>query len=168
MTGEQAAKIKLDHYTFDDTPMTFMRIGHKDLADEFVTMLFFEHNEIPPEGSTLDEFREFFSRIGSYTLNDDGTIVAEQDMWTLKFAPADDGVDLELRVRNRTDRDWHDLVSVTGCVSPLGWGVWRLHGVPRDESPYAAPSFADRDTRDKTYISTKDGPFLLTDRSKVW
>ncbi len=166
MPGKQTSGIKLDYYTFADTPLTFVRLEHPDLRDEFLTMLFFEHNEIPPEGSTLDEFREFFNRIGSYSQNDDGTVVAEQDMWTLKFIPAADAVDLELRVRNKTDRDWHDLVSVTGCVSPLGWGVWRLHGVPRDESPYAAPTFADRETRDKTYISTEDGPFLLASRAK--
>jgi len=166
MPNDQSSKITLDHYTFDDTPLTFVRIEHADLREEFLTMLFFEHNEIPPEGSTLDEFREFFNRIGSYTLNPDGTLVAEQDMWTLKFSPADDCVDLELRVRNTTDRDWHDLVSITGCVSPLGWGAWKLQGVPRDEAHYAAPSFADKSTRDKTYISTNDGPFLLADRAK--
>ena len=166
MANEERQKIKVSHYTFDDTPLTFVRIEHADMEDEFITMLFFEHNEIPPEGNTLDEFREFFSRIGSYKLNSDGSVTAEQEMWTLNFTPVDDGVDLELCVRNTTDRDWHDLVAITGCVSPLGWGVWKLHGVPRDESPHAAPTFADKKTRDKTYISTKDGPFLLTDRAK--
>ncbi len=166
MPAQRATKITIDSYTVKDSPNHFARFKHADLPDEFLTMLFFEHNEIPPDGRTLDEFREFFNRVGRHTLNPDGTLSIAHDVWTVTLTPGDEEVDLSLHVRNETDTDWHDLVSITACVSPKGWGYWKILGTTPDQAPPVSPTFADRETRNKTFISTKDGPFLLADRSK--
>lgn len=138
-----------------DTPKkkkgNYLRIYWYEKGESF-GYRFFEHLEIfpPLEGFVFPD-KAHFRLLGN------GSAILENDIWQLSMKSLDDGIGLEFKIHNPTEFDWPPLCSLTACLSIVLWGTDREIG---------SPTFDNSVSREKTFISTPDGPYPLTGRYK--